>query len=45
MGAWKYEVGNMDHSFMQGKEWVDHVFFGAEEVTLHRPHIVNASKK
>ena len=30
-GAWRYEVGNMDHSFMQGVEWVDHVLDGAEE--------------
>jgi protoporphyrinogen oxidase len=22
-GGWKYEVGNMDHSFMQGVEWAD----------------------
>lgn len=25
-GAWKYEVGNTDHSFMQGKELVDRLF-------------------
>jgi protoporphyrinogen oxidase len=24
-GAWKYEVGNMDHCFMQGKEIVDEI--------------------
>jgi protoporphyrinogen oxidase len=30
-GAWRYEVGNMDHSFMQGVEWADHVLDGAEE--------------
>jgi len=30
-GAWLYEVGNMDHSFMQGVEWVDHVLDGAPE--------------
>lgn len=41
MGAWKYEVGNMDHSFMQGKEWVDKILLGDEEITLNRPYVVN----
>jgi protoporphyrinogen oxidase len=31
LGAWRYEIGNMDHSFMQGVEWVDHVLRGAPE--------------
>jgi UDP-galactopyranose mutase len=22
-GGWRYEVGNMDHAFMQGVEWAD----------------------
>jgi protoporphyrinogen oxidase len=44
MGAWKYEVGNMDHSFMQGKECVDRILYQAEEQTLNYPHIVNAPK-
>lgn len=43
-GAWKYEVSNQDHSFMQGVELVNHLAFGSEEVTLHRPDIVNAMK-
>jgi protoporphyrinogen oxidase len=30
-GAWLYEIGNMDHSAMQGVEFVDHVLFGAPE--------------
>ncbi len=30
-GGWKYEVGNMDHSFMQGVEWVNRVVRGDEE--------------
>lgn len=33
-GAWKYEVGNMDHSFMQGVEVVDWLLLGTEEKTL-----------
>lgn len=30
-GAWRYEIGNMDHSFMQGVEWVDRVLQGSLE--------------
>jgi protoporphyrinogen oxidase len=30
-GAWRYEIGNMDHSFMQGVEWADAVTQGAPE--------------
>lgn len=30
-GAWKYEVGNMDHSFMQGVEVVDRLLSGKTE--------------
>jgi protoporphyrinogen oxidase len=30
-GAWKYEVGNMDHSFMQGVEVVDRILDGKKE--------------
>ena len=33
-GAWKYEVGNMDHSFMQGVEAVNRILLGEEEKTL-----------
>jgi hypothetical protein len=33
-GAWKYEVGNMDHSFMQGVEVVDRLLNETEEYTL-----------
>jgi UDP-galactopyranose mutase len=32
-GAWLYEVGNMDHSFMQGVEWVNLVLSGEPEQT------------
>jgi protoporphyrinogen oxidase len=34
-GAWKYEVGNMDHSFMQGVEVVDRILQGGDEPTLN----------
>jgi UDP-galactopyranose mutase len=29
-GAWRYEVGNMDHSVAQGVEWVDRIVLGDE---------------
>ncbi len=34
-GAWRYEVGNMDHSVAQGVEWADRVVLGdvANELT------------
>lgn len=40
-GAWKYEVSNQDHSFMQGVEVVDRIFSGASEPTLTCPDLVN----
>ncbi|KAK7420779.1 hypothetical protein QQX98_002583 [Neonectria punicea] len=40
-GAWKYEVGNQDHSFMQGVEAVDHIVSGAVELTISNPDFVN----
>jgi protoporphyrinogen oxidase len=40
-GAWKYEVGNMDHCFMQGVEAVNHILLGREETTLRLPSVVN----
>ncbi len=43
-GAWKYEVGNMDHSFMQGVEAADHIVQGKEEVTLWNPALVNTPR-
>lgn len=45
-GAWKYEVSNQDHSFMQGHECVNrlHRAGGPEwEPTLHDPASVNRS--
>jgi protoporphyrinogen oxidase len=41
-GAWRYEVGNMDHSFMQGVELVGRLFESKEEMTLWHPEKVNA---
>lgn len=40
-GAWLYEVGNMDHSYMQGVEVADHLLCGSPELTLWHPHVVN----
>ncbi|KAK8060937.1 hypothetical protein PG996_010867 [Apiospora saccharicola] len=40
-GGWKYEVGNQDHSFMQGVEAVDNVVSGGVELTLNNPDFVN----
>jgi len=34
-GAWKYEVGNMDHSFMQGVEVIDRLLHGKAEQTVN----------
>jgi hypothetical protein len=35
-GAWRYEVGNMDHSVAQGVEWVNRILqdAGADELTF-----------
>jgi len=30
-GAWRYEVGNQDHSAMQGREWADRMVNGGQE--------------
>ena len=43
-GSWKYEVGNQDHSLMLGVEAADNVLFGAPELTLRHPNVVNAKK-
>lgn len=33
-GAWRYEIGNMDHSVMMGVEAIDHVLSGKEEAVF-----------
>ena len=32
-GAWRYEIGNTDHSVMMGVELADHLLDGKPEVT------------
>jgi protoporphyrinogen oxidase len=34
-GAWRYEVGNMDHSVMMGVEAVDHILHAKDEAAFH----------
>ncbi len=41
-GGWRYEVGNMDHSFMQGVESAEKALYQGEELTLWYPDIVNS---
>ncbi len=44
-GAWKYEVSNQDHTFMQGFEWADWYVRGTPEVTIFSPAETNAPGK
>jgi len=34
-GAWRYEIGNMDHSVMMGVEAIDHAVSGKAESVFH----------
>ena len=43
-GAWKYEVSNQDHSFMQGVEAVERLVSGREELTLFQPDLINGRR-
>jgi protoporphyrinogen oxidase len=45
MGAWKHEVSQQDHSFMQGVEAVDRIIGKKSEITLFNPKRVNRNKK
>jgi hypothetical protein len=40
-GAWKYEVANQDHCYMQGVEVVNRLLSGSPELTIWFPSIVN----
>ncbi len=44
-GAWKYEVGNMDHSFMQGVEAAERILLGRPETTVRFPDRVNSQTR
>lgn len=43
-GAWRYEVANQDHSFMQGVEAVGHILRGTSEDTVTDPQKVNGQR-
>jgi protoporphyrinogen oxidase len=43
-GAWKYEVSNQDHTFMQGVEVMNRILRGEPEQTLPFPVVVNAPR-
>ena len=34
-GAWRYEIGNMDHSVLMGVEAVNHILAGEKELVFH----------
>jgi protoporphyrinogen oxidase len=34
-GAWRYEIGNMDHSVMMGVEAINHIVAGENETVFH----------
>jgi protoporphyrinogen oxidase len=40
-GAWKYEISNQDHAFMQGVEVVRRLLYRIPEQTYSDPHEVN----
>ena len=40
-GAWRYEIGNMDHSVMQGVEAVNRLLLNEQETTWPHPDRIN----
>ncbi len=40
-GAWRYEISNQDHTFMQGTEAVRRILFGVREETIDNAPVVN----
>lgn len=44
-GGWRYEVGNMDHSFMQGVEFANSTLGHSDEITLWHPGVVNGGSQ
>jgi protoporphyrinogen oxidase len=40
-GAWRYEISNQDHTFMQGIEAVRRILFGSREETIDNAPVVN----
>lgn len=43
-GAWKYEVSNQDHSFMQGVEVIERLVNGRPEITVADPNHANSKR-
>jgi hypothetical protein len=41
-GAWRYEVSNQDHSFMQGVEWVNASLLDVPETTVRFTETANS---
>jgi protoporphyrinogen oxidase len=41
-GAWRYEVSNQDHSFMQGVEWVSSLLLDVPETTVRFTETANS---
>jgi hypothetical protein len=44
-GAWKYEVSNQDHTYMQGVELARWLLFNEAEITYSQPELVNSGTK